>query len=108
MQRNTNPFTELTERVSRGDGDARVQLRQQLEPELVRIVRLTLAGDGTSPVARRIFAEARRLASETDEESETSREEVVREVAHSLCNLILAQCSCPGNDFTMKETVCAL
>lgn len=52
----------LVSRMRRGDGEAKVLLRRQLEPAIVRMVRCTLkTGIANHPVARRTLAEVRRL-----------------------------------------------
>jgi hypothetical protein len=87
MQRSSNPFAVLADRAEIGDVFAQAELRRQLEPELVRIVRRVIQkGPGPSSMDRRILAEARRLGLD---EGEAAPESLIQQVAHSVGSLVL-------------------
>jgi hypothetical protein len=76
----------LALRAGRGDLQAGATLRRQLEPQLVRIVRCTLrSGRDTSPLAKRVLAEARRVADLPHQAGYDAPERVVSFVVRRLC-----------------------
>ena len=91
MQRHENMFTVLAVRVEEGDTGAQSELRRQLEPELVRIVRRVIRhGVGRTPVDRRILAEARRLGLDAASAQTAAGECLIRSVASSVGALLIA------------------
>ena len=91
MNRSKNPFAILADHAAHGDPNAKSQLRQELEPEMVHIVRQTLrAGLANTPMKRRILAEARRLAEDATPVSSADRELLIRKVARNLCFSVAA------------------
>jgi hypothetical protein len=79
----------LAFRAGRGDPQAKVTLRQQLEPEIVRMVRRTLkSGMGTHPLARKALAEARRLGPQSPAAEPT--EHLIFTVARRVLETVMA------------------
>jgi hypothetical protein len=76
----------LAFRAGRGDRQAGATLRQQLEPQLARIVRCTLrSGRDSNPLAKRVLAEARRLTPKLQPSGQDAPEHVVSFVVRRLC-----------------------
>ncbi len=82
-----NELQALATQAGRGDAAATARLRQQLEPQLERIVRCTLrSGRDTNPLARRVLDEARRVATDPREPAES----LARRVARRMCESVFA------------------
>lgn len=80
----------LATRARHGDVGAGAQLRQELEPQMVRIVRRAVRAGGDSPLARRITDAARRAMPLGPPQS-ADPDGLARRVAHSLCDAVLGQ-----------------
>src|SRR5581483_10896332 len=77
----------LADKAGRGEPLAQVHFREEVEPQLQRIVRYTLKrGVGTSTLDRRILAEARRLRHAGWYEDS---EELAGQIARNLCRQVL-------------------
>jgi hypothetical protein len=102
-----NDFQLLAAQVSRGDPDARTELRQKLEPHMARLVRraMRLRTD-TSPLARRIYATAHATATNHPTTTVGGREGLVSQVARSMCESLLGRLQ-PGTALVpeMQDTV---
>jgi hypothetical protein len=106
MDRNQNSFASLADRVEAGDAGAPAQLRRELEPEMVRIVRRALRdGRGRTPLDRRILAEARHVGWHADLAAGAERERLIEELARCVCTSVLGGLR-PRNDHPAEETVC--
>jgi hypothetical protein len=92
MNQSQNIFTELANRAGKGDLAAKNQLHNQLEHQMVHIVRLTLRkrNEQTS-LDRHIIAEARRRGLGDDLESREDRDELLRMMAHDVCAWVMAR-----------------
>jgi hypothetical protein len=90
MHRSTNAFVGLADRAELGDLSAQGELRRQLEPEMVYIVRRVIrTGSGDSSMARRILAEARRLGLDADVAAGADGDLLIRKVARSVSALFV-------------------
>jgi len=84
-------FERLAFRAGRGDREAGATLRRELEPQLVRMVRRTLRTQHeTTPLARRVLAEARRMAVVPRREGWIAPEPLIGQVARRMCEWIMA------------------
>jgi hypothetical protein len=99
-------FDALAARVTLGDSTAAEQLRRELEPQLVHIVRRTIrSGTGASPLARRILAEARQVAGSTRDHPD-DREWLIGQVARGLCASMVGRLrQGPAPHQPLRETV---
>lgn len=97
----------LAAQVARGDPQAAVQLRQQLEDEMVRIVRRTLqTGAAITSLARGILAEARRLAPDYGDQPAERQELLIDRIARRLCTSVLDRLRTgPPRERLARETV---
>jgi len=92
MNVNEHDLETLALRARRGDPAAGAALRQQLEPQLRRIVRNTLkTGRDSNPVARRVLAMARRVADVPPQAGWEAPESLVSQVARQVCESVLAR-----------------
>src|ERR1700716_1819235 len=92
MNTNEHDLESLALRAGRGDRAAGAALRQQLEPQLVHIVRNTLkTGQETNPMAKRVLAEARRVADVPRQGGWDAPESLVSQVARRLCESVLGR-----------------
>lgn len=90
MESFTNDLDLLAARTGRGDPAAESQLRQQLEPQMVRIVSQALrSGTGRTPLARNILAKARQLAPAGGGTQAENRDRLIRRVARELCASVI-------------------
>lgn len=107
MQRSHNVFVQLANQAETGDSSAQVELRRQLEPELVHIVRRVLGGGaGQSSVDRRIIAEAHRLGLNADRAAGVEGELLIRTVARTVSNLLAERIRAKAvKPFHLQETV---
>jgi hypothetical protein len=104
-----NGFADLAACVQHGDSAARVRLRQQMEQNMIHIVRRSLqAGAGTSALDRRILAEARRIRQETALNSGADQERLIRIVAERLCASVIANLRPAAEDGHAGEDTLAL
>src|SRR5437763_14433597 len=108
MQRHENMFAALAVRAEEGDMGAQSELRRQLEPELVRIVRRVIRkGIGRTPVDRRSLAEATRLGLDAESVETAAGEWLVRTVASSVSALLMAELQPRALDpQAIGETIC--
>jgi len=91
MNANEQDLESLALRAGRGDRAAGAALREQLEPQLVQIVRHTLrSGRDTNPVAKCVLAEARRVAFVPRQGGWEAPESLVSQVARRICESVLA------------------
>jgi hypothetical protein len=101
-----NEVDVLLARAGRGDPAAVAQLRQQLEPDLARIVRRALKGGGMKTVSRLVLAEAGRVVRDPRGQSPGGCEELARQVAGRLCEAVLAGLRArPAGGQALQETV---
>lgn len=101
-----NCFADLADRAVHGDQAATRQLRRQLQPQLLRMVRHALEHGGTTPLARRILATARHVSPQATD-MDDAEEDVVHVVAEALCESIMAQLHPrPAAGDAARETVC--
>jgi hypothetical protein len=98
----------LAVRVRHGDATAAAAMRQQLEGQMVHIVRRTLRnGAGQSSLARRILAEARQAQPGGDWPRE-DRERLIGRIAHHMCESVVGGLrNAPAGRHAMRETVLA-
>lgn len=103
-----NAFALLADRA-RGDASAKVQLRRELEPELVRIVRRVVQhGTGYSPLDRRILAEADRFGLDSVTAASDQEDFLVRQVARAICaQVVSGSRPAPRKSVVSEDTVLA-
>lgn len=103
-----NAFASLALRAGNGDVSAKAQLRRDLEPELIHIVRRVLQeGTRRSPLERSILAEAERLGLNADGSETDDGEFLVQQVARSVCSMVLAGVKpIPRPHYRAEDTVC--
>jgi hypothetical protein len=108
MRQVHNAFAVLADRAGLGDASAKVQLRQEMEPEVVRIVRRVIQnGAGPSPLDRRILAVADSLGLDTVSAAGEDGELLVRHVAQRVCATVMAGARPVSRQrFALEETVC--
>jgi hypothetical protein len=94
----------LAARAGRGDSLAALQLRRELEPQMVRIVSQALrAGTAGTPLARQILARARQAVRHGG-----GPEGVVRTVARDLCESVIGRLrQGPQHARALQDTLCA-
>jgi hypothetical protein len=86
MNCNSNPFAQLAARVRRGEESAAEQFRQQMTPQLVRMVRRVVRyGPCSSPWEQKIQAETQRLLARNGGMLPTDSDQVIGQVARRLC-----------------------
>lgn len=107
MNRANNVFAVLADRVEDGDSSAHTELRRELEPEMIHIVRRVIrSGAGHSCIDRRILAEARRIGLDSDAAEEKS-DQLIRKVARCISGLFVEGLRARrAESFAEKETVC--
>jgi len=82
----TNPFAQLAARVRRGDDAAAEQFRQQMTPQLVRMVRRVVHyGPCRSAWEQQIHAETKRVLSRSGGLLQPDSDQVIGQVANRLC-----------------------
>ena len=87
MNRDNIPLDGLAQRTQQGDLQAKVQLKQQLEPNMNRIVRHVLErGQASSSLERRILAVAERLVPQAGAQGNPARTAVV---SRNLCEMVV-------------------
>src|SRR5690242_4984958 len=102
----TNRFAELAARARSGDLEAQQQFRQELENAMVVMVRQALHdGKDTTSIARRILAVARRRSDADGGARMDDTEEFVREVAHEVCDEVMARLRPCSNDWSPGDSV---
>lgn len=108
MRFGTNPFAALAQQAGSGDSTAKAQLGRELEPQMMRIVRrVVLNGDAASSLDRRILAEAEKIGLDADGAASADGEFLLRQVARSVCSLVLARVKPAARDrCTLEDTVC--
>jgi hypothetical protein len=98
----------LADMVQTGDATATAELRQELETQMVHIVRRAIrAGTGRTPLARQILAEADRVAPRGWDYPAQDRESLIGTVARRLCESVIGnlQGRAAGHRRAL-ETVC--
>jgi len=98
----------LADLAERGDAVAAQQLRQEMEPHMLRIVRRAMeVQNSSSSLARRIRRNAQALASPGTRPPAEDRDGMLSRVARQICHLVTGR-SRPEPLSTMKsrETVC--
>jgi hypothetical protein len=108
MLRSKNPFAVLAERAEMGDSSAQFELRQKLEPEMIRIVRRVIRqGNPQTAAHRRILAEARRVGLDAAVAASVDGERLIRKVACSVSVLFVDGLrSKAGPRLRIEETFC--
>jgi hypothetical protein len=92
MRNPMNLFEELAVRLKRGDPQAGVQLRSQLQGALVRMVRGTLrSGNTGTALGRRILAESLAETAQGRTDPAEDREQLIRRVAQRICDAVLQE-----------------
>lgn len=105
MYFHNNLFAELAARVRGGDLEAREQLRQELQNALVLMVRQTLrGGKNATPIGRRILSVARRLSARQGGMFHDA-EEFEREVAHNVCDEVVARLQPSPDGYGIGDSV---
>jgi hypothetical protein len=91
MLRSPNIFVRLARKAGTGDLRAQLELRRELEPELIHIVRSVICGggEGETSVKRRILREAQRAGLSTGTAAQADGELRIRAVARSICAAIV-------------------
>jgi hypothetical protein len=80
----------LVTRVGAGDPTAVAELRRELEGRMVPIIRRTMrTRTGSSTLARRILAEAERVAGKPGGWSSEEREGIIPRVARRVCEAVI-------------------
>src|SRR5829696_6730713 len=89
MNPNPSNWYQMASRVRSGEVETAVRLRDELSPQMVRVVRRTLrTGSGHSPLDRQILAEADSVHTSRPDQPRDS-EEMVRLVTERLCDRLL-------------------
>ena len=90
-----------------GDAEAKVRLRQELEPQIGHMVPPTLRAMGRrTRLSRQILAEARRVGLSAAMAPSEQRELLIRRVARHVCNSYIAElCSSQQNHRPLVDTV---
>ena len=103
MHRSHDVFATLADRAAVGDSAAQRELRRQLEPQLIFIVRRVIhKGQANSAMDRRILAEAHRVGRDADDD-----EHLIRKVAHSVSALFVEGLRVKqARHIGAEETVC--
>ncbi|HMC65338.1 MAG TPA: hypothetical protein VKI65_10405 [Gemmataceae bacterium] len=97
----------LADRAERGDAAAAMQLRQEMEPHMLRIVRRATEVQNSSPFARRIRRNVDVLASPGPRPAAGDRDQVLRRVARRICHLVTGRSGPPPiSNSQSRETVC--
>jgi hypothetical protein len=109
MFHQTKDLGELATRVGKGDAAATASLRRAFEDQLVHIVRRTIrVGNGSSVLAKRILAEAERLAPNGWKSPSSEREWVVDQITQRICASMIDRLQpAPAVAWGARETVCA-
>ena len=95
----------LAARVNQGDATAVAEFRQELETQMVRIVRRTMRKRaGTSALSRRILAEADREARPVGR-PEGKAEGLVGRIARRICESVVGKLRPGTAENTMNDTV---
>jgi hypothetical protein len=97
----------LEARAGRGDRTASADLRRELEPQLLHIVRSTLRrGETDTPLARCVMAEAYRHKTDPRLGRFDSPESLIAAVARRVCDAVVSQASAAANPRRwLQETV---
>src|SRR5262249_30191754 len=103
-----NLFVKLAAQTATGDASAPQEMRRQLEPAMVHMVRRVLQGGaGVSSIERRIRAEARRLGLDADRASRPDSQPLVRAVARAISAIIVEGVrSGRTGHASARETIC--
>jgi hypothetical protein len=108
MHAKPNVFAMLASQASAGDPTARAELGRELEPQVVHMVRRVVQkGACASPLDRRIEAEAAKIGLDAASVAGPDGEFLVRQVARSVCSLVLAGIQRRTRDhYALDDTVC--
>lgn len=105
MRNQRNHVAELAAKASAGNPGARLQLREQMESQMVFIVRRTLQSRKViTSLDRRILAEASRLDAQRSDQLSHDPEQRIRAIAAALASSVLAKLR-PTPDRHAHETV---
>ncbi len=90
MKRSNNLFVLLAQQAESGDFAESAELRQQLEPELVHMVRRVVRdGPGHSSIDRCISEEARRVGLSVTHAGSAEGDQLIQAVARTICRTIV-------------------
>ncbi len=108
MNREQTDLDLLTRRTKQGDVNAQAELRKQLEPGMVMLIRQTLrSGSFRTPIGQRILEESRRVAAFTTPPRELPVF-LLTQVARNLCSRLVDRMqSDPFGPQHLRETVVA-
>jgi hypothetical protein len=103
-----NTLESLASQVEQGNDEAVTRLRQELQPNVERMVRRAIrcGGASRSPVDRKILSRVRALAADTDLSRGSEPEWVVFEVTRSLCDAVIGDLRrSPTQTFCLAHTI---
>ena len=96
MHDKESSFETLACAACRGDQDAAAKLRQELEPQLMIMVRHALRhGAGSDLVAQQVLKDAKRLAPNRDCAGHEAPEQLIAQVARKMSGLVRTNLTCP-------------
>jgi hypothetical protein len=98
----------LASQVEQGNDEAARQLRQELEPNVERMVRraIRVGGASRSPVDRKIMSRVRALALDGDMSRCGQPDWIVFEVTRSLCDAVIGDLRrSPTQTFCLANTI---
>src|SRR5262249_37663820 len=107
MHQESKRLQDLAERVSSGDTVAAAELRHTLEPQLTLMARQVMrTGVGTSVLARRILAEARKLSPDWRGSGAEDRDGMVCRIVRSVTDSVIERLRGVPAGYPARETVC--
>lgn len=107
MSSPTSELRHLAARVSMGDPTAAVALKQELEPDMLRIVRRAMrATTGPSALTGRVRAAARRLSPAGADHAATDSAWLAGQVAQDVCDSMIGRLQADRPDgHKLRDTV---
>ena len=104
-----NRYWELTDRVRQRDAAAALEMQRDLEPNMVHMVRYTLRSrKATTPLARRILAEAERFPRPASGFPPEDDDNLVRHIAHRVCAAAIDRLRARSDEsYRPLDTLCA-
>ena len=97
MHDNVSSFETLACAARRGDQDAGAKLRQELEPQLMIMVRHALRhGAGRDLVAQLVLKDAKRLAPKMSLDGHVAPEQLLAQVARKIAESVRTNLTCPA------------
>ena len=107
MNHRNNPLQMLADRAKRGDLTAKAQLREQMEPQMVFVVRYALnRRSERTPIDRLVLAAARRLELASPRAWMEDQQAFILKVARSVCSQVVDNIrATPESGFLSAETV---